>query len=125
MESASEVFNLHATLASVGQAMVAVVCHMLFTWALHGLGLAGVLALIGYVLYKRKHRFGIPLLYVARRTAIFCACVCVPGCLWLIVYGRLPDAGVFNFNSLGLIGFWSLIYLHLSAEEINHRQFSK
>src|SRR5271170_8459640 len=99
MESGSENFNLHATLDAVGQAMVAVVCHMLFTWALHGLILAGVVALIGSILYKRKHTYGISLLYVARRTAIFCACVCVPGAIWLIVHGTLPDAGVFNFNS--------------------------
>ena len=33
METSSENFNLHATLASVGKAMVAVVCHMLFAWA--------------------------------------------------------------------------------------------
>jgi hypothetical protein len=75
METSSENFNLHATLASVGKAMVAVVCHMLFAWALHGLGMALVVALIGYIFYTRKHRFGVPLLYVARRTAIFCACV--------------------------------------------------
>jgi ABC-type transport system involved in cytochrome c biogenesis permease component len=125
MEFASENFNLHATLTAISQAVVAVVCHMLFMWALHGLGLAAIVAVIGLILFKRGHRFGAPLMHVARRTAIFCAVVCLPGVVWLAAFGKLPDAGVFNFNSLGLIGFWSLIYLHLSAEEINHRQFSK
>jgi len=125
METGSENFNLHATLQSIGQAMVAVVCHMLFAWALHGLVLAGLVAIVGSILYTRKHPYGVSLLYVARRTAIFCACVCVPGTIWFVMNGKLPDAGVFNFNSLGFIGFWSLIYLHLSAEEINHRQYSK
>jgi hypothetical protein len=125
MEFASENFNLHATLAAVGQAALAVVCHMLFMWALHGLALAALVGLIGLILFKKGHRFGVPLMHVARRTAIFCLVVCLPGLAWLAAYSKLPDAGVFNFNSLGLIGFWSLIYLHLSAEEINHRQFSK
>jgi hypothetical protein len=125
MESTNENFNLHATLASVANAMVAVVCHMLFMWALHGLALSVLVALIGFILYKREHRFGIAMLTVAKRTAIFCACVCLPGALYLAMHGRLPDAGVFNFNSFGFIGFWSLIYLHLCAEEINHRQSKK
>jgi len=125
MESLGSNFNLHATLNAIGQAIVAVVCHILFTWALHGLALAVVILVAGYVLVRKQHKFGVPLLQVARRMGIFCSVVCLPGCFWLVAFGKLPDAGVFNFNSVGLIGLWSLIYLHLSAEEINHRQFSK
>jgi hypothetical protein len=123
MDALSANFNLHATLEAIGQGIVAVVCHMLFDWALHGLILAGIVALIGFALQRRYPNFGRPLLRVSKRTSIFCAVVCVPGCLWFVAYGRLPDAGVFNFNSLGLIGLWSLIYVHLSAEEINHQRF--
>ncbi len=125
MEALSDNFNLHATLVAIGQAIVAVVCHILYMWALHGLALALVLLAVGYILQRRQHKFGVPLLQVARRMLIFCTVVCLPGFLWLFAYGKLPDAGVFNFNSIGLIGLWSLIYLHISAEEINHRQFSK
>ena len=118
----SEKFDLHATLQAIGQALIAVICHMVFDFALHGLFMAGLLAVTGAILLKKRHRFGRPLLTVARRAALFCAVLCLPGAFCLAVYGSLPNAGVFNVNSLGFICAWSLICLHLSAEEINHSQ---
>ena len=122
MDSASEHFDLHATLASVGQALMAVFCHMLFMFSVHGLAMAAAIAVVAYVLKKRNHRFGLPLVKVAKRAAIFCIALALPGAYCLLVYGKLPDAGVFNFNSIGFFCLWSLIYLHLSAEEIYHRE---
>jgi hypothetical protein len=49
----------------------------------------------------------------------------MPGGLSLIIKHRLPDAGVFSFNSIGLLGFWSLICTHLVAEEINNSIIKK
>jgi len=124
MDSTSPKFDLHTTLEAIGQAGVAVVCHMFFKFALHGLFMATLLALIGTVLFKRNHAYGQPLLVVAKRIAIFCLLLAVPGGCSLLFYGKLPDAGVFNVNSIGFICLWSLICLHFSAEEILHRQSS-
>lgn len=124
MDNVSDKFDLHATLEAVGQAAIAVVCHMLFDFAVHGLFMALILAVAGFSLRESSHRFGVPLLAVSRRIAIFCAVLALPGTLCLAIYGHLPPAGVFNFNSIGFISLWSLICVHLSAEEINHRQSS-
>jgi hypothetical protein len=122
MDSVSEKFDLHTTLKAIGQAGLAVVCHMVFKFALHGLFMAVLLAVIGAILLRKSHRFGPPLLVVARRVAIVCLFLCLPGASALVLYGSLPPAGVFNINSIGFVCLWSLICLHLSAEEINHRE---
>jgi hypothetical protein len=118
MDNISANFDLHATIQAVQQAIVAVTCHMLFSFALHGLFLAFVVAALGFLLAIGKHRFAPSLIKVAQRTSIFCLLLALPGIASLIFFGKLPDAGVFNFNSVGLICLWSLIYLHLSAAEI-------
>jgi hypothetical protein len=122
MNNVGDKFDLSATLAAVGQAAMAVICHMVFQFAVHGLFMATLLAIAGVVLLSKRHHFGPPLLRVARRLAIFCAVLALPGVLCLVCWGALPSAGVFNVNSLGFICAWSLICLHLSAEEINHSQ---
>ena len=122
MEPAGDKFDLHATMQAIGQATIAVICHMIFKFAVHGLFMAALLAIIGLVLSRNKQKFGLPLLKVAGRIATACLVLSLPGCCSLVIYGRLPDAGVFNVNSIGFICLWSLICLHLSAEEINHSQ---
>ena len=119
----SESFNLHQTVAAAGQAFQAVVCHIFFDAGLHGLAMALVLGLVGVVLYKRKHRLGLPFMAVCRRLSIFCGVLIVPGLITLISAGHLPSTGVLSINSLGLVVFWSLICVHLSAEEMNYQWF--
>jgi hypothetical protein len=46
-----------------------------------------------------------------------------PGCISLIASHGLPPAGVANVNSIAFVIFWSLICVHLSAEEMNYRWF--
>jgi hypothetical protein len=120
MDNISANFNLHATIQATEQALVAVTCHMLFKFALHGLFIAFLVAILGFLLAARKHRFAPSLIKVAETAGIYCFIMAVPGIVCLFVCGKLPDAGVFNFNSVGLICLWSLIYLHLSAAEIYH-----
>ncbi len=119
-----EPFSLQATLDAVGQAMAGILCHMFFISALHGLGLSLILALIGFGLFQQKHRFGAPLLSVARRFAILCLIVMVPGVISLLATGKLPPAGVFNVNSIGFIVFWGMVLTHMIGEEMNHAWFA-
>jgi len=118
-----EPFNLDQTLISFGQALRAVVCHVWFDAALHGLLMALLLGLAGFVLYKRRTRFGKPLMAVCRRLSLFCLVLMLPGGLALATSGQLPPTGVFHISSLGFLAFWSLICLHLSAEEMNFQWF--
>ena len=122
MGPVSESFDLHATLTAIGQAFLAVVGHMLFKFGLHGLIMAALLALAALIFVRKNPLLQKSILTASRRVAIFCLVITLPGFLCLIIYGRLPDAGVFNVNSIGFICLWSLICLHLSAEEIYHRQ---
>jgi hypothetical protein len=122
MDNISANFNLHSTIQAAEQAFIAVSCHMLFKFAIHGLLLALPLAMIGILLSWRRSRFGASLTRVAKKTSIFCVVLALPGIACLVIYGKLPDAGVFNFNSVGLVCLWSLIYLHLSAAQIFHSE---
>jgi hypothetical protein len=119
----SETFNLHETLLTIGQAFQAVVCHVLFDAALHGLAMSALFAVIGFIAWKRKQKFGQPFIKVGRRLSIFCVLLMIPGILCLIFSGGLPSTGVFSINSMGFIAFWSLICVHLSAEEMNYQWF--
>ena len=123
MDAAGGAFNLHGTILAIAHAFYAIFCHVFFDAALHGLGIAVVFALFGFVLFKRSQRFGKPLMSVARRLSIFCLVLLLPGALSLLFAGHLPSTGVFSINSMGFIGFWSLICVHLSAEEMNHQWF--
>lgn len=122
MGSVSDKFDLHATLQAIGQAATAVVCHMLFEFAMYGLLMAVLLAIAGAFYLSKQHRFGRPLITVSRRVATTCLILSLPGAWTLVFYGSLPSAGVFNVSSIGFICAWSLIFLHLSAEEIEHSQ---
>ncbi len=123
MDAISEGFNLHQTLAMIGQAFQAVVCNVFFDAALHGLAIAVLFAVIGFILLKRKPKIGKPFISVGKRLSIFCGILMVPGLISLIMAGHLPSTGVFSINSLGFIVFWSLICVHLSAEEMNYQWF--
>ena len=107
----------------IGQGFAAVVCHVLFDAALHGLAIAMVFLAMGFVFLKRKHRLGRPFMSVGKRLSIFCGLLMLPGLGSLILTGGLPSTGVFSINSLGFIVFWSLICVHLSAEEMNYQWF--
>ncbi len=123
MEALSDNFNLHETIVAIQQAAYAVVCNIFFWAALHGLIMALVLGLVGFILFKRKIKLGRPFMSVCKRLSLFCALVMVPGLISLTTAHGLPPAGVANINSWAFIGFWGLICLHLSAEEMNHRWF--
>lgn len=120
-----ETFNLHQTIAAVQQALYGVICHILFDAALHGFVMALALGAIGFVLAKRSNRFGKPLMNVCRRLSLFCVFLAVPGVLALIFQKHLPPTGNYNVNSLGFVIFWSMICVHLSAEETNYDFFHK
>lgn len=119
----SETFNLSKTIASIEQAIYAVVGNIIFAAALHGLTMAIVVLSVGSIFFARKQRFGKPLMAVGTRVALICLVLMAPGTIALITSGHLPPAGVFNVSSLGFIVFWSLVLLHLSAEEMNHQWF--
>ena len=125
METSTDSFNLHETLAAIWRATQSVFSHMLFDFALHGFILVLILAALGGVLIKRQNAYGPAIIRVAKRIAIFCVVVAVPGTLYLLTHHYLPDAGVFSFNSVGLLGFWSLICTHLVAVEINNSIIKK
>jgi hypothetical protein len=120
-----ESFNLHQTVLAVQQAVIGVVCHMIFDAAIHGLAMALILGGIGLTLKLRQNRFGQPLINVCRRLSFVCLLLASPGALTLIFQGHLPPSGVYNVNSIGFIIFWSLICLHFSAEEMNYCFFIK
>ncbi len=120
-----ETFNLHRTVVAVQQALFAVVCHMVFDAAMHGLVMALALGIIGFGLNIRKNRFGKPLMDVCRRLSLFCLLLASPGAVTWTLQGHLPPTGVYNVNSIGFVIFWSLICLHLSAEEMNYCFFIK
>lgn len=116
-------FDLQAALSSAEQALAAVVCHIGFQAAVHGLAFSLVLGLAGLICQHRGLRFGKPLLAVCAKLGLFCLLLMVPGALSLIVSGQLPPTGSLHISSLGFIVFWSLICLHLSAEEMNYQWF--
>ena len=118
METSS--FNLHQTIETISKAFEAVFCHMLFDFAIHGLVMAIILLTIAIYLTGRKNIYASSIKRVSRRIVIFSLLVAIPGALSLIINRHLPDAGVFNFNSIGLLSFWSLISVHLVFEEINN-----
>ena len=86
MDNISANFDLHATVQAVQKAIVAVTCHMLFSFALHGLIVAFIVAAIGYLLSVGKHRFAPSLMKVAKRTGIFCVLLAVPGAASLVFF---------------------------------------
>lgn len=120
-----EHFSLAATMDALGQATVAIICRIGFDAAVHGLIVAFIIAVIGLVLASRQHRYGKPLLSVFKKMAIFCSALAVPGVICLISSGKLPPVNSLQLSSVGLIGFWSLVVLHLCMEEMNFQWFQQ
>lgn len=118
-----EHFNLAAAAASTWQAIVAVVCRIGFSAALHGLVLSAIVLIVGISLSARKHRYGKPLMAVAGKIACFCAVLSLPGAICLFTAGKLPAVNSLELSSIGLIGFWSLVTIHLCMEEMNFQLF--
>ena len=124
MPTGQERFDLDACLNSLREGLSAVVCHVAFDAAVHGLMFAAMLGLIGLVLSRQGHRFGRPLIAVCRKLSVVCVVLALPGGIAYAVSGHLPSTGSFQISSLGLIVFWTLISLHMSAEEMNFQWFS-
>ncbi len=127
MEGQVEKFDFQQTVSEVWQAAWGVIGHCLFDAALNGFILAFVLACVALILRNSKtnHRFTKPLFSVARRLSMVCAVVAVPGVLYLISTGKLPAAGNYNVTSLGYIVWWSMVSVHMCAEEMNFQWFIK
>lgn len=118
-----ETFDLQATVAMVGQAFIAVICNVGFQAATAGLAVACMIAVIGLVSLKQGRRTGKPLLLVARKMAIFCGFLAIPGLLALVFSGHLPPVNQLVLHPIGLIGFWGLVTAHLCMEEMNFQWY--
>lgn len=118
-------FSLSATMGAVWQAFEAVVCRIGFDVAIHGLIVALVVFVIGLVLSSRKHKAGKPLVSVFRKLAVFCSILALPGIICLFSKGSLPKVNSLELSSIGLIGFWCLVTLHLCMEEMNFQWFQR
>ena len=123
MPPGQERFDLDACLSSLKEGLTAVVCHVGFDAALHGLAFALVIGLCGLIMRGRGKRSGKPLIAVCLKLSAFCLLLMLPGLAALAVQGALPSTGTFQISSLGFIVFWTLICLHLSAEEMNFQWF--
>lgn len=119
----SEHFNLEATVDAVWHAFVSVVCRIGFDAAVHGFCLAIIVLVIGLSLAGKKHRYGKPLIAVFRKMAIFCSALILPGLICLLSTGKLPPVNTLQLSSVGLLGFWALVTLHLCLEEMNFQLF--
>ena len=115
----TEHFDLNATMDAISNAFTSLVCRIGFDAAVHGFCLAAVVLLVGLACLSRKHRYGKPLLSVSKKIAIFCAVLVVPGLICLLTTGKLPLVDRLQLSSFGLLGFWSLVTLHLCMEEMN------
>ena len=125
MDRSVEKFDFQATVRSVGEAVVSVICHILFDFALVGIGVAIVLAICAVVLKGRKHHFARPFFVVSRRIATACAVLAVPGCGFLLATGHLPESGVYLNFSFGFLVLWSMVTIYLCAEEMNFEWFTR
>ncbi len=120
-----EHFSLSETMNSVWHAFVAVVCRIGFDVAMHGLIIALVVLTVGLTLSAKGHRYGRPLISVFRKLSIFCVALGLPGAICLYSSGVLPRVNSLELSSVGLLGFWSLVTLHLCMEEMNFQWFQK
>lgn len=116
-------FSFQHTVDAVMQALGAILCHVVFDFGLHGLVMAMIVCFIGYVCHSRGAKQGKPLMNVAKKISIFCLAIMIPGFISLATAHKLPPVGCYNIHSIGYICFWSLICLHICAEEMNHRFF--
>ncbi|MBX3076820.1 hypothetical protein KF913_23115 [Candidatus Obscuribacterales bacterium] len=118
-------FDFHATVNAVGHALIAVVCRMLFDFAMVGLGIAAIVATCAFVLGQKKHRFEKPLYSVAKRLSMVCAAISIPGWVHFLVAGHFPESGVYSWFILGDVVLWSMVTIYLCAEEMNHSWYDK
>lgn len=121
----TEHFDLAATVDAISAAVVAIVCRVGFDAAVHGMIVGLIIAAVGLVLMNRQHRYGKPLLAVFKKIAIFCAILGLPGAIALVSTGKLPPVNNLVLSSVGLIGFWALVTLHLCMEEMNFQYFQQ
>jgi hypothetical protein len=123
MGTDTEPFNLDATLAAIGHAFYGVTCNIMFWAAVHGLAIALTVGVLGFFLYHMRFKLGKPFMIVCRRLCLVCSIIAIPGLITLATVHSLPSAGVANINSIAFIVFWSMVCVHLSAEEMNTRWF--
>jgi len=119
----SATFSFQHTVDSVMKALGAIFCHVVFDAGLHGLFMALIVGAIGYACHLRGAKQGKPLMNVCRKLSLFCLALMIPGFISLLTTHALPPVGVYNVHSIGFICFWSLICLHISAEEMNYQFF--
>lgn len=119
----TEHFDLAATVNAVWNAISSVVCRIGFDAAIHGICVATIVLVFGLYFSSRQHRYGKPLIAVFRKMAIFCSILVVPGLISLLSCGKLPPVNSLQLSSIGLIGFWTLVTLHLCMEEMNFQLF--
>ncbi|MBX9720092.1 MAG: hypothetical protein K2X81_01750 [Candidatus Obscuribacterales bacterium] len=67
-----EHFNLDATLSMVSQAFTALICHIGFDAAFHGLIFAALIGIAGLLMAAKGVRFGKPLVAVCKKLSLFC-----------------------------------------------------
>ncbi len=125
MPEGTEHFSLVSTVSAAGQAFVAIICRIGFEAGMHGLAVAGLVLMVGLIQSARKDKYGRPLLAVFRKLALFCCVLAIPGAISLLTTGALPQVNTLQLNSVGLLGFWALVTLHLCMEEMNFQWFGE
>ena len=125
MEPSTQHFSLSVMFEQLQEAAICVVCRIGASAALHGLIAAGVVFALAITLLSRGHRYGRPLLSVFKKITIFCLIIGTPGAICLLSSGRLPAVNSLELNSIGLLGFWCLVILHLCMEEMNFQWFTQ
>lgn len=121
MEKAFDDFSFADTVHKVQEAAVNIFCRIIFDWAAHGLAVAAILLIAGFILLQRKHRLAGPFMAVGRKLAIFCAIVAAPGLITLATTGSLPPVGVYTGSTLAFLSLWSLTCAHMLGEETNYQ----
>ncbi len=117
-------FNFSLLLKNIENAIVIVASRIIFDFGSHGLILATVVLIIGFYGKKKAKNYAKPFYEVAKKLYITCFIFMIPGILSLITHGSIPKAGVYNINSLGYLGLWSLITCYLCMEEMNYEWFN-
>lgn len=124
MNPSPEPFSLAVMFGQLKEAFVNVVLRVGFEAALHGLIAAGIVFTVAVILLAKGHRYGKPLLAVFRKVSLFCLVFGAPGAICLLSSGTLPPVNALQLSSVGLLGFWCLVILHLCMEEMNFQWFT-
>lgn len=118
-------FDLAQTIASLILGLEAVFCNIWLMAGIHGLVFAFIIGIIGLTFRIRKSKFAYPLLHAFRKMIFLCLLLGSPGLIYLAFNGKVPSTGTFSINSLGYAVFWSMISLHLCAEQVNFEWFQQ